>query len=75
MKEYKGEVYCPECLEIIMNEDEGQQQLNERQREGEEVASDYEAFMRQYYAGKDWWYLIDQDAGWIAKVSKQYDNQ
>lgn len=52
-----------------MTPEEGHQQELEARRDAEE----YEQFMKDCWAGRDWWYLIDQDTGWIAKVEKNAD--
>jgi hypothetical protein len=41
----------------------------EQRRHEEEMASDYDAFLKLYHQGRPWWYLIDQDERWIAKVN------
>ena len=50
--------------ETDMNQDEGHQQELEGRRELDE----YEQFMRDCQQGRNWFYFIDQDTGYIIKV-------
>ena len=51
-----------------MNDDFWQQVDNEERRRYEEE-EERDAWEARFNRNRHWWYLIDQDKGWIAKVT------
>ena len=42
----------------------------ERRRQEEDIDSEYAAFIRKTQNGRPWFYVVDQDENWIARVTK-----
>ena len=61
-----------DCIQDYVENDAFWQQVDdeEKRRFQEEVLKDYEEHKLMVNQGLPWWHLIDQDEGWIMKVTK-----